>query len=323
MALSFQQVAPKLGYELLSSMQKDMKIGGPSAGYFMENPENPGQGASFGVKQAQVMGGFDPGAFNDYTFDWQGTGKGNTGTLTAFDKAGKQVGTWSQKDEQLGESLMNAGMLAAAAFGGLALAGQGPLAGALGTGTAPAAAAPGTTATTASAVPTAAAGSSSAGMLQGLPAMAGDFGAVGASTSAFDTVLSLTGSEALAGAAGKAGALVDAVSGGISAAGGGGGWLSNTWGAITGTGGSGSLLGSLFGGSNLLRDLLPIIGAGFSQVTAEKMAKDQRDWQSSERQKDRDFQEKQASDTRRRQMPSTGPGLLGKFRVIPGGANGG
>lgn len=163
-----------------------------------------------------------------------------------------------------------------------------------------------------------AAGGAGGGMLQGIPAMAGDFGAVGASASAFDTVVSLTGSEVLAGAASKA---AGAVASGAD-------WLSSTWSALTGAGGAaggggGSLLGGLFGGSSVLRDLLPIIGAGVMQHTSEKMAEDQRNWQSAERQKDRDFEEKKASDTRRRQMPTTGPGLLGKFRVIPGAGNGG
>jgi hypothetical protein len=212
----------------------------------------------------------------------------------------------------------------AAAYGAAQLFGlDGAAAGATSGATGSAAGTAGTTAGTAGTA--GAAGSAGGGMLQGIPAMAGDFGAVSASSSAFDTVLSLTGSEALAGAAGKAGFAMDAITGAAGASGGGGSWLSNAWSAITGgaSSGGGSLLGGLFGGSSVLRDLLPIIGAGVNQATAEKMAKDQRNWQSAEKQKDRDFEEKKASDTRRRQMPTTGPGLLGKFRVIPGAGNGG
>ncbi len=127
----FNSVSNKLGYDLLTQMQGDLGIAGPSAGYFMENPENPGTGAYYGAKQAQILGGFDPSVFKDYGFDWQDTGKGNTGILTAY-KDGQKSGSWSQKDEQLGESLLNAGMLAALAFGGLGMAGHGPLSGIFG-----------------------------------------------------------------------------------------------------------------------------------------------------------------------------------------------
>jgi hypothetical protein len=129
-------------------------------------------------------------------------------------------------------------------------------------------------------------------------------GMSGAATSAFDTVLGLTGSTALAGgAASAAGAVTSAAD-----------WLSSAWGSITGaSGGSGgSLLGGLFSGSGLLRDLLPLIGAGVQQHNLEKMANDQRKWV-----------DKKESDARKRRMPTTDPGMLGKFRVIPGDGNGG
>lgn len=152
---------------------------------------------------------------------------------------------------------------------------------------------------------------------EGVASGVGAWDAAMAGADAFSTVMSMTGSEVLASAA----------SGVAKAASTGADWLSSTWSALTGAGGAagggGSLLGGLFGGSSVLRDLLPIIGAGVNQATAEKMAKDQRDWSSAEKQKDRDFEEKKASDTRRRQMPTTGTGLLGKFRVIPGAGNGG
>lgn len=139
-------------------------------------------------------------------------------------------------------------------------------------------------------------------------------GMSGAATSAFDTVLGLTGSTTLAsGAAGLAGAASSGAD-----------WLTQSFGAITGGGGAGgSLLGGLFSGSTSLRDILGLVGAGVQQYNLEKMAKDNRDWQSAEREKERKAQEKKESDTRRRQMPTTGAGLLGKFSVIPGGGNGG
>lgn len=164
----------------------------------------------------------------------------------------------------------------------------------------------------------AATGSAAAGAESALGALAGDSatkaalfggsgygaGMTGAATSVFDTVLAATGSSGLAaGAASAAGAVAS-----------GGEWLSQTWSALTGGGGAtgGSLLGGLFGGSNLLRDLLPLIGAGVQQYNLEKMASDQRAWQ-----------DKKESDARRRRMPTTGTGMLGKFRVIPGAGNGG
>lgn len=330
MASTFQQLQGRLGYDLLTQMQKDLGVKGPSAGYEMVNEEG-GPSAFYGTKQAQALGGFDPSVFNDYTFDFQSTGKGNAGRVTAYDKTGNKVGSWDQKDEQLGESLMNAGMLAAAAFGGLGLAGHGPLAGALGGSGGGAAAATAGEAGT-------------GGMLTGLDAAALDAGAgavaggaeaaagaavagdsavkaalfggpgygagmTGAATSAFDTVLGLTGSTGLAGAAASA---AGAVSSGAN-------WLSSAWSSISG---SGSPLGGLFGGSNVLRDILGLVGAGVQQYNLEKMAKDNRDWQSAEREKDRQAQLKKEADTRRRQMPAGG-GMLPKFRVIQGGGNGG
>lgn len=160
-----------------------------------------------------------------------------------------------------------------------------------------------------------AAGGAGGGMLQGIPAMAGDFGAVGASASAFDTVVSLTGSEVLASAASKAaGALASGAD-----------WLSSTWSALTSGGASGTVagqVGELFKGSSVLRDLLPIIGAGVAQQTKEKERADERAWLSTEKEKDRQFQLQREADTRRRQMPVTGSGMLGKLRVLPGVGNG-
>lgn len=214
----------------------------------------------------------------------------------------------------------------AAAYGAAQLFGlEGAAAGATSGATGSAAGTAGTTAGTAGTA--GAAGSAGGGMLtngaflgEGVASGVGAWDAAMAGADAFSTVMSLTGSEALASAA----------SGVAKAASTGADWLSSTWSALTGGGASGavagaakSAIGSYFSGSSVLRDLLPIIGAGVNQATAEKMVKDQRNWQSAEKQKDRDFEEKKASDTRRRQMPTTGPGLLGKFRVIPGAGNGG
>lgn len=124
-------------------------------------------------------------------------------------------------------------------------------------------------------------------------------GMTGAATSAFDTVLGLTGSTSLAaGAADVVGAAMT-----------GGDWLTNSIKTLTGSGGAGGgLLGSLLGNSSILG----LIGAGVQQYNLEKMAEDQRSWL-----------DKKESDARRRRMPTTGAGMLGKFRVIPGAPNGG
>lgn len=159
----------------------------------------------------------------------------------------------------------------------------------------------------------AATGGAAAGAESALGALAGDSatkaalfgnagygaGMSGTATSVFDTVLAATGSTSLAATAGSVAN--------------GGSWLSSTWSALTGGGATGgSLLGGLLGGSSLLRDLLPLVGAGVQQYNLEKMASDQRAWQ-----------DKKESDARRRRMPTTGTGMLGKFRVIPGAGNGG
>ena len=56
--------------------------------------------------------------------------------------------------------------------------------------------------------------------------------------------------------------------------------------------------------NSFLRDALGLIGAGVQQYNVEKMAEDQRNWQSNERQKERDYQDKKESDKRRRQAPA-------------------
>ena len=118
-------------------------------------------------------------------------------------------------------------------------------------------------------------------------------GMSGAATSAFDAVLAATGSTGIASAAGAA------VNGGS--------WLASSVEKLIG-----SPVGGLFSGSSALRDILGLVGAGVQQYNLEKMAKDNREWASAEKAKER-----------RRQMPVTGAGLLGKFRVIPSGAGNG
>lgn len=71
-------------------------------------------------------------ALEGYTFDWQNTGYGNTGTLIAYDPAGKEVGKYAQKDQSTVQSLGEAAALAAAGFGGLGALGFGPLSGLFG-----------------------------------------------------------------------------------------------------------------------------------------------------------------------------------------------
>jgi hypothetical protein len=72
------------------------------------------------------------GALQGYTFDWQNTGPENTGTLTAYDPSGVQVGQYAQQDQSMGSALGEFAALTAAGFGGAGLLGFGPLGGMLG-----------------------------------------------------------------------------------------------------------------------------------------------------------------------------------------------
>jgi len=131
-------------------------------------------------------------------------------------------------------------------------------------------------------------------------------GASGAGVSAFDSALAAIKNVGL----NAVGAVSPSAASSLAS---GGDWLSQTFSAITGGSGTGgSLLGGLFSGSSALRDILGLVGAGVQQYNLEKMAKDNREWASAEKAKER-----------RRQMPVTGAGLLGKFRVIPSGAGNG
>lgn len=123
----FGDISSKLGYDSLSPMYQAL-TGKSDNPFAIINQEN-GMQEYGNASLAQMYNGFDPKIFDDYTFDWQGTGYGNSGKLTAFDKTGKNLGTWSQKDQSDLSILLEGGALAAAAFGGLGLAGQGPLSG--------------------------------------------------------------------------------------------------------------------------------------------------------------------------------------------------
>lgn len=65
-----------------------------------------------------------------YTYDWTPNGGyGASGSLTGYDQAGNQVANLTQMDQSAGTSLGELAALSAAAFGGLGLAGAGPLSG--------------------------------------------------------------------------------------------------------------------------------------------------------------------------------------------------
>jgi hypothetical protein len=67
-----------------------------------------------------------------YTFDWQDTGAANTGTLTAYDPSGNQLGGYRQQDKTAGQTLGNWAKVAAMAVPGLGAMGIGPMGGLLG-----------------------------------------------------------------------------------------------------------------------------------------------------------------------------------------------
>ena len=161
-----------LGYNILSPMYQD--LGGKGDPFKIANEEG---GADFlmGGNQAQAMG-FDGSFFDPYTFEWNPSGGyGNSGTVSAF-LDGNNVGSWTQSDQSSTDTFMEGAALAAAAFGGLGLAGAGPLGGLLGS-------------SSLQGIP-ALAGDfgaiSGTSALQGLPALAGDFGAITGGSGMFD-----------------------------------------------------------------------------------------------------------------------------------------
>lgn len=129
--MTFEELQKLLGYDALSPMYQDL-IGGGSNPFYAANEEG-GPGQYLGVQGAQMYNQFDPSVFDPYTFDWQGSGPGNSGTVSAS-RDGQNVGSWSQYDTPFSETAMDALMTAGVAFGGLGLAGYGPMAGMFGAG---------------------------------------------------------------------------------------------------------------------------------------------------------------------------------------------
>ena len=67
---------------------------------------------------------------SSYTYDWTPNGGyGASGNLTGYDQSGNQAVNLTQADQSAGTSLGELAALSAAAFGGLGLAGAGPLSG--------------------------------------------------------------------------------------------------------------------------------------------------------------------------------------------------
>jgi hypothetical protein len=128
--MTFEELQALLGYDALAPMYQD--LGGQGNPFYAENPEG-GPGQYLGVTGAQAYNQFDPSFFDPYTFDWNPSGPGNSGTVSAF-KDGQQQGSWSQYDTPTSETLRDGLMTAGAAFGGLGLAGFGPMAGMFGAG---------------------------------------------------------------------------------------------------------------------------------------------------------------------------------------------
>ena len=125
---TYDELASILGYDILDPMYRD--LGGQGNPFYAANEEG-GPGQYLDARMAQVYG-FDPSFFAPYNFDFQQSGPGNSGTLSAFDQGGNALGSWSQYDTPFSETLRDAALTAGAAFGGLGLAGAGPLGGALG-----------------------------------------------------------------------------------------------------------------------------------------------------------------------------------------------
>jgi len=68
-------------------------------------------------------------------------------------------------------------------------------------------------------------------------------------------------------------------------------------------------------GNNWLRDALGLVGAGVNQWNIERVAKDDRDWRSAEKDKDRAYTDRKETEKRARQAPvNVGRGSLSVFR---------
>lgn len=121
---SYSDISSQLGYDSLAPMYA--ALGGQGTPFYQANEEG-GPGSYLDARMAQVYG-FDPSFFDPYTFDFQQSGPGNSGTVSAF-KDGNKLGSWSQYDTPFSETATDFAMTAAAAFGGLGLAGFGPMSG--------------------------------------------------------------------------------------------------------------------------------------------------------------------------------------------------
>lgn len=123
---TFGDLSGILGYDIMSPMYQQITGQTGSDPFSMDLGE--GNNWLLGAKQGQALGQFDPSVFNGIDFNWQGSGPGNSGTLSAT-RNGQSLGSWSQYDTPFSETLMDALMTAGAAFGGLGLAGAGPWSG--------------------------------------------------------------------------------------------------------------------------------------------------------------------------------------------------
>lgn len=126
---TFGELSSMLGYDSLAPMYEQLVGGNP---FLYSNPES-GLPNHLDATSAQVYGQFDPSKLDPYQFSFAKSGPGNSGTLSAF-QDGKQLGSWSQYDTPFSETLRDAVLTAGAAFGGLGLAGAGPLSGLQGFG---------------------------------------------------------------------------------------------------------------------------------------------------------------------------------------------
>jgi hypothetical protein len=122
------------GLNGLGSGYSNQNTGAPA--WASEDSRVMGESGVPGAYLSGIGSGFSQDAYdkaNGYTFDWAKTGPRGAGTLTAFDPTGQQAGQYQQQsDSTFWQSVLEAGALAAAGFGGVGLMGLGPLGGLLG-----------------------------------------------------------------------------------------------------------------------------------------------------------------------------------------------
>jgi hypothetical protein len=121
----FNDVMGHIGSDLASKLYT--QAGGSGNPFYYDPGE--GMGQYLGASQAVHGGLVDPSLFNQYNYQWDKTGYGNTGQLRAFDNTGSQVFSGKQKDTPSSQRLLEGLALGTAAFGGLGLMGAGPLSG--------------------------------------------------------------------------------------------------------------------------------------------------------------------------------------------------